>query len=273
MKAKLLGVGLVLLIVLLGVTNYQLKLWPTVARKQQSASVPILMYHKVSPDPRIGGLGLRVNPRHFEKQVGLLAKMGYRTVSMDYLITRLQTGTALPDKVLVITFDDGYRDNFLWARPILKKYGFRALIFLVSEQIGKTNAWDNGMPINKLLSEKEINLMLVEGFEFGSHTQTHRSLTTLKQSKAAAEISDSKTSLEKKLGTTIKYFCYPYGKYNQQVVDLVKVSGYDAAFTTVQGKIQSGNNIFTLKRIRITGHSNLSDFIKLLGLKEKPVSL
>ncbi|MHB8984177.1 MAG: polysaccharide deacetylase family protein, partial [Carboxydocellales bacterium] len=171
------------------------------------------------------------------------------------------------EKSVVITFDDGYRDNFYWARPILLKYGFRATIFLVSDRVGKTNTWDQaqGLPRLELLNTEEIRTMVMEGFQFGAHSRTHTRLTDLSADKAKDQIAGSKSYLEKTLGAPINYFCYPYGRYNKQIVDLVRKSGYTAALTTAQGRVRRGDNIMTLKRIRITGKYNQTDFIQALN--------
>lgn len=264
MGKRFLGVGL--LLVIIGGICFNSTSQPAIA-PGESAGIPILMYHKVSPDPRSGGLGLRVPPRNFEIQMKLLSNLGYQSVNLDDVVAYLRDGGPLPDKPVVITFDDGYRDNFYWARPILQKYGFRATIFLVSDQIGKTNAWDEsrGFPRNSLLREEEIRTMLGEGFQFGSHSKTHLRLTGLEESKAREQITGSRVALETTLGIPVNYFCYPYGKYNKAVVNIVRESGYTAALTTAQGQVRKGDNIFALKRIRITGQYNKRDFLRLLN--------
>lgn len=242
---------------------------PAVAPSAPS-ELPILMYHKVSPDPRVGGLGLRVHPANFETQIKWLAAQGYKSVSLDLAVAWVQKKGILPPKPIVITFDDGYRDNLRWAAPILKKYGFRAAIFLVNDQIGLTNAWDEalGAPTNYLLNETEILNMAVDGFQFGSHTRTHRRLTDLSASEARKEISGSREALQKRLGIQMKYFCYPYGSTNRQVLELTRKAGYAAAFTTSQGTVHQGDNVYTLRRLRVTGYFNLNKFRNLIKRPE-----
>ncbi|MFZ3171373.1 MAG: polysaccharide deacetylase family protein [Carboxydocellales bacterium] len=261
MIKKLLGVGLLMVII-----GHNLISQPTNA-KVTALSVPILMYHKVSPDLRAGGYGLRVSPDNFEQQIKLLADLGYQSVNLGEVVAFLRQGRPIPEKSVVITFDDGYRDNFYWARPILLKYGFRATFFLVSERVGKTNTWDQakGSPHLELLNTEEIRTMVEEGFQFGAHSRTHTRLTDLSAAKAKDQIAGSKGYLEKTLGVPINYFCYPYGRYNKLIVDLVRKSGYAAALTTAQGRVRRGDNIMTLKRIRITGQYNQTDFLQALN--------
>lgn len=227
----------------------------------------ILMYHKVNSDPDGGGLGLRVTKENFEQQMVLLKKLGYQSINPDELLDYLEGKGDMWPKAVVLTFDDGYQDNYTVARPIMLKQDFRATIFVVSNRIGKMNTWDviKGRTVNQLMTKKELDTMLAEGFWVGAHTQNHNKLGEVPITQAKEEILGSKEALEKIFNIKVKYFCYPYGSYNKQIVDLVRANGYRAGFTTAQGQVARGDNVYTLKRIRITGHYNLQQFITAIG--------
>lgn len=239
----------------------------TVTAPPVPPKILVLMYHKVNSDPASGGLGLRVTGENFEQQMEQLKKLGYQSINPDELLDYLEGKGEMWPKAVLLTFDDGYLDNYTVARPILLKQDFRATFFLVSGRIGTINTWDTarGGVINQLMTQKNIETMLEEGFWVGSHTTTHSKLSNVPISQAREEILGSKAALEKLFNIKIKYFCYPYGSYNRQVVNLVRESGYRAGLTTAQGQVALGDNVFTLKRIRITGHYDLQQFLQVIG--------
>lgn len=231
-------------------------------------SLTILMYHKVNPDPRSGGLGLRVPPERFEEQMRYLRDHGYSVVSMDDVAAFLKAERNLPPKPVVITFDDGYRDNYLYAFPILKKYGYTATIYLVAHAVGRYNFFDADrgvQPRNEMLTWAEIKVMHAQGITFGAHTLDHPSLAHVSLREARRQIFGSKKLLEKKLGWRIDHFSYPYGHFNPQVAALVAAAGFRTAVTALPGVNYPGDNPFVLRRIRITGKYNLERFARALN--------
>lgn len=231
------------------------------------SKIPILMYHKVNPNPKSGGLGLRVPPKDFDWEMHYLYKNGYHTVNLGNVVDHFQKNTALPLKPIVITFDDGYQDNYLYALPILKKYRFTATIFVVTNTIGKYNEFDlktHSQPPNKMLNWNQIRVLETDGITIGCHTLDHVHLTRISPNDARKQIFDSKMVLEKGLGTKVAYFCYPYGDVNSTVAKMVQASGYKAATTTRLGMVTSRSNPYLLNRVRITGHYNHRRFIEEL---------
>ncbi|ACV63802.1 polysaccharide deacetylase [Desulfofarcimen acetoxidans DSM 771] len=229
--------------------------------------VPVLMYHKVNPDSGAGGFGLRVTPENFDWQMHYLKKNGYRSISLGDMLDSFQHKKALPKKPVIITFDDGYQDNYRYAYPILKKYNYTATIFVVAGLIGKTNEFDvkkHLQPENKMMDWSEIISLDNAGITIGSHTLTHPHLTGLSDAEARQEIMVSKKVLEAKLGREVQFFCYPYGEYNESMVRLVKEAGYRAATTTKQGLNYQNTDAYLLKRIRIMGKYNHEKFIEEL---------
>ncbi len=223
--------------------------------------VPVLMYHKISPGKKEK---YRISPERFVSQMEYLSKKGYQTISPDDLLGFVQGGRTLPERSVLITFDDGYKDNFTYAYPTLKKYKFKATIFLVTQYIGKKNGWSDGS--EEILSWEEIEEMKGEGFSFGSHTHTHPNLLELPQDKVLSEIEDSKRILEERLGEAISFFAYPYGKFNSEIKEIVKEAGYLGAFSTLPGKNGIDEDPFLLRRILIRGYDTKLHFTLNLKL-------
>jgi len=192
--------------------------------------LPILMYHAVDRiPPNARSPRLYVPPELFEAQLATLAQLGYQTISFaDWLAYRRGDGT-LPQRPIIITFDDGYLSLARHAWPSLRRFGFSGTVFLASDLFGKTNSWDPPEPVEPLLGIKEIAEMQGDGIHFESHTRTHPALTMIPADEALAQLTISRTALTRVLGAPITVLCYPYGKQNAVVRDLARQAGYQAA--------------------------------------------
>jgi peptidoglycan/xylan/chitin deacetylase (PgdA/CDA1 family) len=224
--------------------------------------IPVLCYHNISRPPYFGvrRRSLHTTPLNFYLQMKLIHMLGYKGLSIsdawDY-ITGKKFG-----KIVVLTFDDGYYDNFKNALKILKKFNFTATLFIVSDLIGSYNKWyyKEANMIKKLMNEDEIEIWLNSGMEIGSHTRTHPILTELNEHQIKDEIFLSKEILERKFKVKIKHFCYPYGKYNDLVVKYVKEANYDSAWTLDRGRFRVGDDLYKAKRINIPKDANILRF-------------
>jgi peptidoglycan/xylan/chitin deacetylase (PgdA/CDA1 family) len=212
---------------------------PDSSWKQSLAPVPILMYHVIG-DPAEGvevpypELYLSVDD--FQAQVDWLEDNGYTAVTLVQVQDAWYDGGTLPEKPIVLSFDDGYLGQYTDAMPILRKKGWAGQLNLKSE--------------GSDLSSKEVKKMIKAGWEIASHTITHADLTTISAEQLDDEISGSRDELEKDLGITIENFCYPAGVYNDEVVAAVEAAGYRGA-TTVDPGLAERSEPFTLRRIRI----------------------
>jgi peptidoglycan/xylan/chitin deacetylase (PgdA/CDA1 family) len=214
--------------------------------------IPILMYHSIESMPKSTVMrSLHVPPRRFKFQMWILKKMGYQGLSLNKLKPYLDGDKK--GKVVGITFDDGYKNVLTHAAPILIKYQFTATCYLVSEKIGTSNTWDkiNGITQRPLMTENDVNEWLKLGMDIGAHTKTHADLTQISLEKAEIEISNCKTSLEKKFKVKITDFCYPFGYFNSVVKSIVEESGYLSATSMQRGRASSSSNRFNLPRIPI----------------------
>ena len=212
---------------------------------------------------------LYVSPAAFALQMRTLSLLGYQGLSMTSLMPYLRgekTG-----KVVGITFDDGYVNNLENAAEVLKKFNFSSTCYVVSELLGKTNVWDHdiGIAPAPLMDLSQLLHWIASGQEVGSHTQHHVDLTAIDKKTSQEEILNSRVSLSQQLNTDIQQFCYPYGRYDPEHVDIVKASGYLAATTTLRGKVHRGDNAFELRRIPVVRSTSLPQFIfKILSSYE-----
>lgn len=247
--------------------QYQYRAIPSDAKYPKLQGIPVLMYHKVNPDPRTGGLGLRVPPDKFDWQMRYLKENGYESISMADVMDHYEKGKHLPDKPVVITFDDGYKDNHDFAYPIMKKYGYTGTIFVVSKSIGNTNFFDvekKLQPENRIMDWNEIRELDKAGFEIGAHTVDHPHLAEVSPEVARYQIEESKRALEHGLKKPVNIFCYPYGSHNDTVADLVKEAGYRAAVTTQLGLSKLDTHPYKIPRVRVIGHYSQEKFIEEL---------
>ncbi len=203
----------------------------------------ILCYHRVSDEV---DNYITVSTKKFREQMGYLAKEGYKTISLQELIEG-----KCDEQSIVITFDDGYRDNYEQAFPTMNEYGFAGTIFCIANEMGKDD----------YLTLKHIREMRKSNFEFGSHTLSHPKLTQLSANQKWDEIIGSKKALEELFEHEVKYFCYPFGYQDQETRDLVKQAGYSAACSNAPGT-NDKIDIYRLRRTEIAAHDSLRDFEK-----------
>lgn len=217
----------------------------------------VLMYHSIDTHKGDKFDKWRVQPSEFEKQVAWLAKNGFTS----YTISELVKFDILPFKSVVITFDDGYADNFTNAFEILKKYNFKATVYLVPNQ--KTNHWEhkNTKYISKMLNQEQILTMQKSGLiEFGSHTMSHLNLERTSLGVVKNELMQSKQAIESITGAKCTAFAYPYGKYNDDIVRLTKDAGYENAVVVKRGVYKNSDDKFQIKRIGVLGRESFFDF-------------
>lgn len=208
----------------------------------------VLNYHQVG-----GNFTPLCVPTHlFDDQMAYLKDNGYITITPEELYEGIEGTMVLPDRPVLITFDDGYIDNYNNALPILKKYGMRATVFVIP---GFTGVQANYMNWDQL-KEMEKN-----GISIQSHTLNHRALEELSDDEIRAELLNSKVLIEKNLGHPVDFLAYPTGTYNLHIAGIAKDVGYKAAYTIKYGAVDKGSNIYALERVPIfqTEHT-MKDF-------------
>lgn len=217
--------------------------------------VPIMMYHSVNQEinPQVN----IIHPVHFMQQIAYLKENHYHVISLAELVEAIEFNRPLSPKSVVITFDDGYQDNYTYAFKILKQYGFPATIFVVTGQIGKEG----------YLTWEQLREMEKNGLTIGSHTQTHSYLPELSSEEQMKEMEGSKRILEKQLGHRVNFLAYPTGGFSEQMKEAVRKAGYQAACTTNRGYNRLNQDVYELKRIRFGDEDNADIilFFKLSG--------
>lgn len=231
---------LIIAVVILGVL-----IVPLVNYVRSKYVIPILMYHSIDPDAPKDSL-LAVTPDVFRKQMRFLKEHRYNVVTLAEAVDIIKNKKKSPAHTIAITFDDGYRDNYTYAFPILKDYNFPATIFIVANEVGRVQenrfTWD------------DISVMQASGIiAFGSHTMNHPNLEqVISQEILKNEIQGSKKILEEKLGRSVDAFCYPSGRFNAKARAAVMDAGYKFAVATNPGKRIPDDDIFLIKRLRIS---------------------
>lgn len=228
----------------------------------QSASSPtaILTYHSLDES----GSVISLSPEKFYRQMKFLHSRGYRVYTLKEYAELLGKRQPVIKPSVVLTFDDGYANFMEEAYPILRKYNYRATVFIQTDYIGKRSSFTLDLDL-PLMGPEAIALLAVEGFEIGSHTLSHSSLPRISLTRAEIEIARSKEVLENLTGRKVHSFCYPRGEYNREIIELVKKTGYQAAVTLNPGNKNSSDDLFALRRVTIRTRDELAYFRVALG--------
>jgi len=214
-----------------------------------SNKVPILMYHSIMDNDEQS-----VSVQSFKKQMNLMKTMGYQTIKFNELKDNNK-------KKFIITFDDAYENIFINAFPILKKLGFNAVCFIVTNKIGAYNDWDkNEFKKKKLMNFEQISEWLINGFNIGSHTLDHVDLTKLNKNDKINQIINSKKYLNSMFNTKINTFAFPFGSYDDEAQSIIN-KYYDYAVTTKRSRfVKNKFNNKLLPRVPVSKDDNFFKF-------------
>jgi peptidoglycan/xylan/chitin deacetylase (PgdA/CDA1 family) len=225
-----------------------------------------LMYHSVVPGTGTPDWRYAVSMQQFRAQLDLLQGEGWHTHRLDELGAK-----PLPARSVVITFDDGYLDNFAAFEELVKR-GMTASWFVVSRDIGGNAAWqDSGSPQLPMLSASQLREMQAGGMEIGAHSHTHRRLTQCDDAGLVSELTQSTATLENLLQRPVTSLAYPYGAHDDRVVAAARVAGYQTACTTRTGWAQAGNDPLQIRRLSIHADDSLSRFARKLAFADNAV--
>lgn len=224
--------------------------------------IRILFYHSVNPYRKYE---TNVIPEEFEKHIRYL-KGNFEVISLIEAIKRIKN-KSISGKEVVITFDDGYRDNYLYAYPVLQKYGLPATIFLTVGYVGKNKVLPHDIgdnpEYNRILNWEDIKKMECSSIIFGSHTLNHVNLSKISFEKAKEEITLSYRILKENLKNSFIPFSYPYGTFldfNSEIKKIVKEAGYFCACSAIYGVNNERTDLFSLYRIGIDSSDNFFTF-------------
>ncbi len=222
--------------------------------KPGSIRIPIFIYHSIRPYPLSDSQNLRdyeITPELFEKELKYLQDNGYVPISLDELAADMKVGMTFPiPKPVVLTFDDGWQNQYKYAFPLLKKYYMTGTFFVFTNSIGKPHflTWNN------------LKEMQAAGMTIGSHTLSHPYLNGLSLTQVKTEVIKSKKILEDHLGKPVVHFASPFGYTNPDIMAIVKSAGYTTGRTTYKGVYQ--DDPFRLKGILVD--ESFSDFTAAL---------
>ena len=218
-------------------TPYTMTKAQPISEIAEGPKILVLNYHQINDN--FSYISVPIND--FDAQMNYLTENGYIAITPDALLSSLEGELELPPKPMLITFDDGYIDNYTNAFPILQKYGLRATVFVIPALVGKNGYmdWDQ-------LKEMEENGITVQ-----SHTLNHIALENLSDDGLRVELLNSKLMLEEKFGHPVDFVAYPTGTYNLHIAEIANEVGYKGAFTIKYGNVDLGSNFFALERVPI----------------------
>ena len=223
--------------------------------------VPILLYHHI-------GFSLRddsvyyVSPEAFDRQMNLLYQWGYKTISVELLARAIREGAELPPKPVVLTFDDGGESAYTTALPIMQRYNFTGISYIVYHYVGITN----------YMNAEQIRALYASGWEIGSHSLSHVNLTT-RPDRQEDEIVGSRRQLESLLGVPVLSFAYPFGAYDESSLGYVRFAGYTSAMGLGNETLQGTKNLYYLYRQAVRGTDDLQIFASRLPWRQEQIDL
>jgi peptidoglycan/xylan/chitin deacetylase (PgdA/CDA1 family) len=233
-----------------------------------STPIPILTYHSISVHAARQFRPFAVSPARFEAHLQAIRADGYSPITVSTLAHIMQRcGAGLPDKPVVLTFDDGFADFLHEALPLLTAYNVPATLFMVSGLSGSSSRWllKAGEGERPLLTWAELQEISRQGIEIGAHSVTHPKLDMIPLRHACAEIRDSKVAIEDRLGVEVRSFAYPYGFYNAAVRELVAEAGYSCACAVRYATSSIHDDRFALARHIVAHDTSGEDLSALLA--------
>ena len=226
---------------------------------RRTIELPILMYHRIDlVKPSLPAITQRltVDPRAFAAEMLWLKRNGFHAVTELRAFDALEHGARLPAKAVMITFDDGYRDVLGKASPILRRLGMPATAFVITGRISG--------PDPSFLTWGQLHLLERRGIEIGSHTVHHLELPSLGDAEALAELRDSRSVLQRRLGHPVQWLAYPAGAVDARIVELARRAGYVLAVTTRPGRTQGAADPLELHRFEVLDSTGVAGLAAML---------
>ena len=225
--------------------------FPTRPTYELIANIPVLMYHEINLLPKNGPTGLYVSQENFKKQLDSLIKEGYNTVTMEEVYQHWTNDLPLPNKPIVLTFDDGYVSHYNFVLKELAKRGQTGTFYIITSTVGT----------NQVQTKEGLRKMYEEGMEIGSHTVDHIDARSNNNTVLTQQYKESKSFLEDAIGGKVEHFCHPFGGATNASKQILKNLGYKTAVRTSYGKANRLQGIYDLKRIRIDYNDSIKGFL------------
>jgi peptidoglycan/xylan/chitin deacetylase (PgdA/CDA1 family) len=221
--------------------------------------LPVLVYHRIDrPNPHLPAITQRltVAPGAFTREMTWLKRHGFHTVTQRQVYAALVGGRALAPKAVLVTFDDGYRDVFGKASPVLRRLHLHATAYVITGRISGSDP--------SFLTWPQLRALEHRGIEIGSHSVSHVDLRALPRAALRRELVASRRALERALGHPVQWFAYPYGDYDRRVVAETRRAGYVVAATEDPGTCETAARILELQRLRVLDTTTLGEFAGML---------
>ena len=228
--------------------------------------VPILMYHSISSHATDRFKRFTVPSALFDEQVAYMQRNGYTSMTVTQYRNVITQGAMLPERPVILTFDDGFADFYSDALPVLRRYNFVATLYVTTSFVNGTSRWlrREGETERPMLNWDQLKEIAAYGIECGAHTHCHSQLDTLSASSAKMEIIQSKLLLEHQLGVQVESFAYPYGYYTARVKRQVKEAGYTSACAVKHAMSEVTGDPFILARQTVTAKTDINALEALL---------
>jgi peptidoglycan/xylan/chitin deacetylase (PgdA/CDA1 family) len=228
---------------------------PPTNAPERSVQVPVLTYHRVVSLPAVGQLDLIVDPANFAAELAALHAAGYHTISQAQLFDAVYHGAALPSKPIIISVDDGYVDDVRTILPDLERWHMVATFFVITGRMTEPG----------FLNADQIRGLDRAGMDVGDHTAHHVDLRVLTAPELRAETAGSRATLQAVVGHPVYYFAYPFGAYNDTVIQALRAAGFTMAYTTNAGTAESSSSPLTMPRLHIGRDETPSRLVARLG--------
>lgn len=234
----------------------------------------VLLYHRVNPHAfsQLGPVSreITVRPDAFARQLRHLRRNGWRALGPDELLQTVRGERAPQPRECVITFDDGYEDNLIWAEPLLRQHGFAAIVFVTTSRFGQDSGaagWGHDAPgCGRFLTKAQVQQWLDAGQHLGSHTHTHALAAQQNDAELLEEYRLSRQLLEQDFRRTVRLLAYPDGSFDARAEAAAVRAGYLASFTTTPGINRPGTPAHALRRTEVSASDSFWLFrLKLLG--------
>ena len=238
-----------------------------------ASPVPILMYHSISDRAAPGFRKFVVSPAAFAEQMTYLARRDYSPLTVTQFVASAGgAGEPLPERPVLLTFDDGFADFYSQALPVLEGNGFTATLYVCTAFVDGTSRWlqREGEGERPMLTWEQLRDISALGVECGAHGHTHAALDAMSTRRARQEILRPREILEDKLACRISSFAYPFGYYTQAVRQIVRECGYSSACAVRYGMSSTGDDPFALARMMVTHDTDINHFAGLLEGRRTP---
>jgi peptidoglycan/xylan/chitin deacetylase (PgdA/CDA1 family) len=230
--------------------------------------LPILMYHSISPRAEPGFARFAMHPSEFAAHMSFVADAGYQTITVtEAMAARDQH--RLPERCVVLTFDDGFDDFHTTALPILRRHGLRATLYVTTGYVGRTGRWlaDCDEQDRQMIGWSQLREVAAEGVEIGAHSHTHPQLDRLGSTRLAGEVRRPKVLLEEQLGLAVNSFAYPFGYWDRTARRAVAAAGYDSACGVDDLPAPAGADRLALPRLTVNAGTSVEQLAQLLLIR------